>query len=145
MAGVSTYLNFTDSTESAFAFYKTVFGTESSTPIMRFKDMPSPPGAPPVPPEVANLVMHMELPILGGHILHGTDAPEAFGFKVLQGNNLYINLEPDTRTEADSIFSGLSEGGQVEQPLQEQFWGAYFGSFKDKFGVQWMINCTAKN
>jgi len=145
MASVSTYLNFRDSTESAFAFYRIVFGTEPSAPIVRFKDMPSSPEAPTIPPEVGNLVMHMELPIVGGHVLHGTDAPEAFGFKVQQGNNVYINLEPDTRAESDRLFAGLSEGGTVEQPLQDQFWGAYFGSLTDKFGIHWMINCTVKN
>jgi PhnB protein len=74
----------------------------------------------------------------------GTDAPESMGFKMNQGNNMYINLEPDTRAEADRLFTELSEGGKTEMPMQEMFWGAYFGSFTDKFGVQWMVNTEAK-
>ena len=74
----------------------------------------------------------------------GTDAPESMGFKLVQGNNAHINLEPDTRAEAERLFNGLSAGGKVEMPLQDMFWGAYFGSFRDKFGTQWMVNCSAK-
>ncbi len=93
---------------------------------------------------VSNLVMHIALPILGGHLLRGTDAPESMGFKVNFGNNIYINLEPDTRAETDKLFKALSAGGKVEMPLQEMFWGDYFGSCTDKFGVQWMFNCSSK-
>jgi PhnB protein len=75
----------------------------------------------------------------------GTDAPESMGFIVNQGNNVYICLQPDTRAEADTLFAALSAGGSVEMPLAEQFWGDYFGSFDDKFGVKWMINCPAKS
>jgi PhnB protein len=92
----------------------------------------------------ANLIMHVDLEILGGHHLMGTDAPESMGFTVNMGNNIYINLEPDTRAEADSLFAKLSAGGTVEMPLQEMFWGAYYGSLTDKFGVHWMVNCEAK-
>jgi PhnB protein len=74
----------------------------------------------------------------------GTDAPESMGFKVQQGNNVYINLEPDTRAEVDRLFAALSEGGKAETAPQEMFWGAYYGSCTDKFGVQWMFNCQAK-
>jgi PhnB protein len=74
----------------------------------------------------------------------GTDAPESMGFHVREGNNVYINLEPDTRAETDRLFKGLSEGGTVEMELQEMFWGDYFGSCKDKFGVQWMFACSSK-
>jgi PhnB protein len=88
--------------------------------------------------------MHVELAITGGHVLMGTDAPESMGFQVNKGNNVYINLEPDTRAEANRLFAALSAGGKVGQPMQEMFWGAYWGSFTDQFGVQWMINCTAK-
>ena len=77
-------------------------------------------------------------------MLMGTDAPESMGFKVNFGNNVYINLEPDTRTEVDKLFKALSEGGKVEMDPQEMFWGDYFGSLKDKFGVQWMFNCRSK-
>ncbi len=91
-----------------------------------------------------NLVMHVVLPILGGHMLMGTDAPESMGFTVSHGNNIYINLEPDTRPEADKLFGALSSGGKVEMALAEMFWGDYFGSCTDKFGVQWMFNCVSK-
>ena len=89
--------------------------------------------------------MHIELPILGGHVLMGTDAPESMGFQVRFGNNVYINLEPDTRAQADKLFAALAAGGKTEMPLQDMFWGAYFGSCTDKFGVQWMVNCANKN
>ena len=92
-----------------------------------------------------NLVMHIELAITGGHALMGTDAPESMGFTVNMGNNVHINLEPDTRTEADRLFKALSEGGKVGMPLQDMFWGAYFGTFTDKFGVLWMVNCCSKS
>ncbi|MFN3444918.1 MAG: VOC family protein, partial [Bacteroidia bacterium] len=90
------------------------------------------------------LIMHISLPILGGHMLMGTDAPESMGFKVNQGNNVYINLEPDSREETSRLFKALSEGGVVEMELQDTFWGAYYGSCRDKFGMQWMFNCTAQ-
>ena len=144
MSRVSTYLNFPRQTEEAFTFYKTVFGSEFEGEISRFSSVPQQPGAPEMKEEDKNLVMHVVLPILGGHILMGTDAPESMGFEVKYGNNVYINLEPDTRAEADSLFAKLSMGGKVEMPLQDMFWGGYFGSCTDKFGVQWMINCSAK-
>ena len=100
MATVSTYLNFPRSTEEAFNFYKSIFGTEfSGDGIMRFKDIPPSKELPPLPEIDKNLVMHVSLPILGGHHLMGTDAPESMGFKVNFGNNIYINLSPDTRDE----------------------------------------------
>ena len=86
--------------------------------------------------------MHAELEITGGHILMGTDAPESMGFKVNFGNNMHINLEPDTRAEAERLFQALSAGGTITMPLQDMFWGAYFGSCTDRFGVQWMVNCV---
>jgi PhnB protein len=144
MARVTTYLNFPRSTEDAFSFYKKVFGTEYCAPIMRFNDGPPCPDQPPQAEADKNLVMHVALPILGGHILMGTDAPESMGFTLTQGNNVYINLEPDTRTETDRLFKALSDGGKVEMPLQEMFWGAYFGSLTDRFGIHWMFNCPNK-
>jgi PhnB protein len=89
-------------------------------------------------------MMHIELPILGGHKLMGTDAPESMGFTLNPGNNIYINLEPDTRAEADRLFTALSADGKMEMELKEMFWGEYFGSLVDKYGVQWMINCAEK-
>ena len=88
--------------------------------------------------------MHVELPITGGHHLMGTDAPESMGFKVSFGNNIYINLEPDTREETKRLFDALLTGGTLTMELQDMFWGAYFGSCTDKYGVQWMFNCVAK-
>ena len=144
MARVSTYLNFPRSTEEAFMFYKSVFGSDFTTPIHRFSEVPPQPGQPPLAEADKNLVMHVELPILSGHVLMGTDAPESMGFTLKAGNNMSINLEPDTRTETDRLFKQLSEGGKVEMPLQEMFWGDYFGSLTDRFGVRWMFNCTSK-
>lgn len=144
MARVSTYLNFPRSTEDAFMFYRKVFESEFSAPVHRFKDMPPAPDQPPIAEADRNLVMHVALPILGGHVLMGTDAPESMGFTVTPGNNVYINLEPETRAEADRLFGALSAGGKVEMPLQEMFWGDYFGSLVDRFGIHWMMNCASK-
>lgn len=144
MASVSTYLNFPRETEQAFTFYKQIFKTVFDGPIRRFGDLPPQPGQPPLADADKNLVMHVSLPIVAGHKLMGTDAPESMGFQCKGGNNVYINLEPDTRAETDRLFQALSEGGKVEMPLAEQFWGDYFGSLTDKFGIQWMFNCAAK-
>jgi PhnB protein len=144
MARVSTYLNFPRTTEEAFLFYKSVFKTEFCAPIARFADIPPQPGQPPLPEADKNLVLHIELPILAGHVLMGTDAPESMGFTVTPGNNMSINLEPDTRAETERLFKALSEGGKVEMPLQDMFWGAYFGSLVDRFGIRWMLNCVNK-
>jgi len=144
MAKVSTYLNFPRSTEEVFNFYKSVFRTEFVGKINRMGEVPPQPGQPPLAEADKNLVMHVALPTLGEHVLMGTDAPESMGFKVNFGNNIYINLEPDTRAETDRLFAALSAGGRVEMKLQEMFWGDYFGSCRDKFGVQWMFNCSSK-
>lgn len=144
MARTSTYLNFVRNTEEAFTFYQSVFGGEFTGGIHRFKDVPANPTGPVCKPDDENLVMHIELAITGGHVLMGTDAPESMGFKLVQGNNVFINLEPDTKEEADRLFNALSTGGKVEMPLQEMFWGAWFASFTDKFGVNWMVNCAKK-
>lgn len=144
MAHVSTYLNFPKNTEEAFNFYKSVFGGEFEGDIHRFSEVPSQEGQPPMSEQDKNLIMHITLPILAGHRLMGTDAPETMGFKVNQGNNVYINLEPDTRAEADKLFAALSVDGKIEMPPREMFWGDYYSSFTDKFGIQWMINCSSK-
>lgn len=145
MSKVSTYLNFPRSTEAAFTFYKTVFGTElMEGGFMRFGEIPSTAGMPPIPEEDKNLVMHCTLPILGGYHLMGSDAPESMGFNVTQGNNVVINLETDTREETELLFKALSEGGVVEQELQDMFWGDYYGSCTDKFGIRWMFICSEK-
>ena len=145
MASVSTYLNFNRNTEEAFNFYKSVFGTEfQGEGIMRMGDVPPQEGQPQLAEEDKNLVMHVMLPILNGHQLMGSDCSESMGFSLKFGNNSYINLEPDTRAETERLFNALSEGGKVEMPLQDMFWGDYFGSLADKFGVQWMFNCAGK-
>lgn len=144
MASVSTYLNFPRTTEAAFNFYKSIFGGEFEGGINRFSDIPPHEGSPAIAEEDSDLVMHVALPILGGHMLMGTDAPESMGFTVRQGNNVYINLEPDTREETRRLFNALSEGGKVEQELQEMFWGDYYGSCIDRYGIQWMFNCASK-
>lgn len=144
MARVSTYLNFNGNTEQAFEFYRSVFGGEFAGGIHRFKDIPATPGQPPMPADTANMVMHVELTLLGSHVLMGTDAPESMGFAVNAGNNVHINLEPDTRAEADRLFAALAAGGKIDTPMQDMFWGAYFGSLTDQFGVHWMVNCASK-
>lgn len=144
MAKVSIYLNFNRNTEEAFLFYKSVFGTEFQGEINRMGEVPAQEGMPALPEEDKNLVMHVALPILGGTVLMGTDILESMGHVLKEGNNVYINLEPDTRAETDELFAKLSEGGKIEMPPQEMFWGDYFGSLTDKFGINWMFNCSEK-
>ena len=142
MARTSTYLNFTENTEEVFNFYKSIFGGEFVGGVARFGDIPPQEGTPPLADGDRNLVMHIELAILGGHHLMGTDAPASMGFKVNVGNNVHINLEPDTKEEAMRLFTALSAGGKITMPLQDMFWGAYYGSCTDKYGVQWMVNVS---
>ncbi|MGD9710989.1 MAG: VOC family protein [Thermomicrobiales bacterium] len=145
MASVATYLNFSRETEQAFTFYKTVFGTEFLGQVMRYGDMPSPDGTPaPEDNPDRDLIMHITLPITGGHMLMGTDAPESMGHSITKGNNAYIMLMPDSKEEADRLFGALSDGGTVEMGMSDQFWGDYFGSLIDKFGVQWMIDVPSE-
>ena len=143
MAKTGTYLNFARNTEEVFNFYKSVFGGDFvDGKINRFGEIPPQKDAPPIREEDRNLVMHVALPILGGHMLMGTDAPESMGFKVNQGNNVYISLHPDSKSEADRLFSALSAGGKVEMPMNDMFWGDYYGSFTDKYGIRWMVIYT---
>ncbi|MBL8685041.1 MAG: VOC family protein [Myxococcales bacterium] len=144
MARTTTYLNFAGNTEQAFEFYRAVFQTEYSAPISRMGEVPSGPGAPAMSEEDKRAVLHVALPILGGHVLMGTDALESMGHKLVEGNNFALNLQPDTRAETERLFNALSEGATEVMALREQFWGAYFGSLRDKFGVRWMFNCEAK-
>ncbi len=145
MAKVSTYLNFERETEQAFTFYQSVFGTQFEGEIVRMGSVPPQEGMPALSEADKQLVMHVSLPIWGGHVLHGTDAPKSMGFAMNFGNNMYIMLETDTKEEADTLFAALSEDGEVEMQLQDMFWGDYFGSFTDKFGTQWMINTPGKH
>lgn len=137
---VSVYLNFPGNTEQAFLFYKDVFKSEFINGIKRFEDVPEDHEHPPISDEVKKMVLHVELPILGGFVLMGTDAPKEMGFTVTTGNNMHVNLEPDSREEATRLFNELSDGGNIDMPIQDMFWGAYFGSLTDKFGINWMIN-----
>ena len=140
MSRVSTYLNFMGNTEEAFAFYASVFGTEYSVPIMRFGDMPAGPGAPELAEHERSQVLHVELPILAGHVIMGTDMLESMGHALRVGNNTTLNLEPDTREEADRLYAALCDGGSDSVGLQEMPWGSYWGTCLDKFGVRWMFN-----
>jgi PhnB protein len=143
MARVSTYLNFSRNTEEAFNYYKSIFGGEfSGGGIAHFGDVPAGEGTPQIAEGDKNLILHIELPIVGVHLLMGTDAPESMGFNVKFGNNVHINLEPDTKAETRRLFDALSAGGTVTMKLQTMFWGAYYGSCTDKFGVHWMFNCN---
>lgn len=142
MAKASTYLNFDGKTEEAFGFYRGVFGTQFQGPIMRMGEAPPMPGAPELSPAEKNLVMHVELPITGGHVLMGTDTLASRGHTLTVGSNVSIMLQPDSRAEAKRLFDALASGGTVTMPLQDMFWGDYFGSLTDRFGVQWMVNVS---
>jgi PhnB protein len=145
MASTNIYLNFKNQTEAAFTFYQSVFGGAfEGDGIGRMGDVPPQEGMPELSEQEKNLVMHVSLPILGGTKLMGTDVLESMGYNLMMGNNVIISLHPDTRTETEQLFDKLSEGGKVQMPLQEMFWGDYYGSCVDKFGVCWMFNCESK-
>ena len=139
MAALNPYLNFTDNTEEAFNFYKSVFGGDFMM-VMRFKDAPAEFRG---PESEHNKIMHISLPIGKNTILMGSDAPEHMG-KVIIGNNVNISITADSKEEADKLFNGLSAGGNVVMPMADAFWGSYFGMFVDKFGINWMISFDAR-
>jgi PhnB protein len=136
MTTINPYLNFNGNTEEAFNFYRSVFGGEFLA-LMRFKDSPGCEGLSEADKE---RIVHVALPVGNGGVLMATDSMESFGHKLAVGNNFYIAISPDSKEEADRLFQGLSAGGKIEMPIQDMFWGAYYGSFADKFGVQWMVN-----
>ncbi|GAB3015628.1 VOC family protein [Niabella terrae] len=136
MNKINTYLNFDGHAEAAFRFYQSIFGGEFPGGIRRMKDMP---GGEKLGPEEQDRVIHIALPI-GNDLLMGADILPSMGHQLTQGNHSYISVFPDSQQEADRLFNGLSEGGSIELPIKEQFWGDYFGSFTDRFGVRWMIN-----
>mgnify|MGYP003344241132 CR=1 FL=1 len=140
MARVSTYLNFPGNTEEAFEFYRAAFGTEYLQPLQRMGDVPG--QGDQLPEHERNMVMHVELPILGGHVLMGTDALESMGHQQRIGNNTTIQLQPDSRADADRLYSMLAEGGTDTTGMQDMPWGAYWGCCLDRFGIRWMINFT---
>ena len=136
MPKLNPYLNFDSTTEKAFKFYQSVFGGEFVGGVMK---MGNAPGTENFSEEEKNRVMHIALPI-GKDLLMASDTMPSIGQTLTQGNGNYISIFPESREEADRIFNALSAGGEVEAPMEDQFWGDYFGSFKDKFGVYWMIN-----
>ncbi|QQS58843.1 VOC family protein [Candidatus Peregrinibacteria bacterium] len=140
MMKLNVYLNFLGNTEEAFHFYKSVFGGDFS-PLVRFKDMPM--EGVNIPEKDADKIMHISLPIGDNQVLMGTDILESLGKELHQGNNTYLSVHPDSKEEADRIFYSLSKGGDVDMPIADQPWGDYYGSFRDKFGIQWMINFHA--
>jgi|SRR5690606_18771820 len=142
---LNPYLNFDGNCEAAFLHYKKVFGGEfAGQGIMRFGDIPPMDGFV-LADEHKNRVMHVSLPI-GSEMLMGSDTMPGFGNRPFRdGDNSYVSVHPDSREEADRLFAELSEGGEIEMPMEDQFWGDYFGSFRDKFGVLWMINFSTQS
>lgn len=130
---ITTYLTFNDNCRAAFEFYRSVFGGEFSF-IQTFADAPHDIG---VSADKGDLIMHVSLPI-GSGVLMGSDS--GFGPEVTSGNNFSVSIHPDSREQADDLFAKLAAGGAVTMPMEEQFWGAYFGSCTDRFGINWMIN-----
>jgi PhnB protein len=140
MALINPYINFNGNAEEAFNFYKSVFGGEFAT-IMRFKDMASPDC--PTAESEADKIMHIALPI-GGNVLMANDVPESMGKVNEMENRSKISVSAASREEADRLFNGLSAGGTVEVPIDQSPWGSYFGMFRDKFGIEWMVDFDAK-
>jgi PhnB protein len=140
VARVSTYLNFMGNAEEAFEFYRSVFGSEYSAPLQRLSDVPSDQNGPSLTEAEKQMVMHVELPILGGHVIMATDMVRSMGHDLRVGNNVTINLEPDTREETQRLYDALSEGSTDCSPLADMFWGATWGTCLDRFGVRWMFN-----
>ncbi|MFC3561115.1 VOC family protein [Pedobacter jamesrossensis] len=130
------YLNFDGQAEEAFNFYKSVFGGD----FIFLKKMGEAPGSEELCEDERNRIMHIALPINEHTILMASDCVPSAGHVLNLGNNMYINIAAESREEADRLFNGLSAEGNIEMPMEDQFWGDYFGSFKDKFGIQWMIN-----
>lgn len=135
MSSLNPYLNFPGNTEEAFNFYKSIFGGQFAM-VMRFKDTAE---ADKVPEAEKDKLMHIALPV-GTSVLMGTDALESMGQTVQQGNNHHLSFDADSKEQADKTFIGLSQGGKIIVPMQDQFWGDYFGMVTDKFGIQWMIS-----
>jgi len=135
MATVNPYINFNGNAEEAFNFYKSVFGGEFEQ-IIRFKDLASDDF--PIPENEANNIMRIVLSI-GNDVLIANDVPESLGPVSEVENRSKIAVSADSREEADSIFTGLSEGGEIEMPMDESPWGTYFGMFRDKYGIEWTV------
>lgn len=140
MALINPYINFNGNAEEAFNFYKSVFGGEFAK-VMCFKDL-SDPGFP-ISSAEEHKIMHIALPI-GKNILMGNDVPEIMGQVNENENRSKIAISAETHEEAEKLFNGLSEGGNIEMPLAESPWGSYFGMFRDKFGIEWMVDFDSK-
>jgi len=140
MLFMNPYLNFPGQAEEAFNFYRSIFGGEFSS-LVRFKGMP---GSDSMSAEEQEKIMHIALPLAVDRLLMGSDVPKSMGQEVKPGNNVNILVQAETREEADYLFQGLSKGGIIEMPIEDMFWGDYFGSFRDRFGIQWMIAFTTK-
>ena len=136
MAQINPYINFNGNAEEAFNFYKSVFGGEFAQ-IMRFKDLASPEF--PVAENEANKIMHIALPI-GKNVLMANDVPEILGRVNENENRSKISISAESKEEANKLFNGLSEGGKVEMTIADSPWGSYFGMFRDKFGIEWMVD-----
>ena len=140
MPKLNPYLNFDGKAEAALNFYKSVFGGEFVGGIHKMGDAP---GTEALSAEEKDRVLHIALPI-GDDLLMASDIVPSMGHKLIVGNNNHISIFPASRDEADRLFKGLSAGGTIDMPLADQFWGDYFGSFTDKFGVKWMINYSSR-
>jgi PhnB protein len=137
MARINPHINFNGNAEEAFNFYKSVFGGEF-TNITRFRDIASPEF--PVSEKEADKIMNIALRIYKSHILMGNDVPEIMGRTNENENRSKIMISTESREEADAIFTGLSAGGQIEMSMEENPWGSYFGMFRDKYGIEWMVD-----
>ncbi|EDM35484.1 hypothetical protein PBAL39_07350 [Pedobacter sp. BAL39] len=140
MAKMNPYLNFDGQAEEAFNLYKSVFGGE----FLMVSRMSDGPGMENVPENEKNRIMHISLPINADTILMASDILPSFGHVLNKGNSMYISVHTESREEADRLFKGLSEGGEIEMPMEDAFWGDYFGSFADRFGIRWMINYSTQ-
>lgn len=136
MASINPHINFNGNAEEAFNFYKSVFGGEFAK-IMRFKDLASDDFQ--VSEQEANKIMHIALPI-GKNILMANDVPEFMGKTNENENRSKIVITAESKEEADKLFNGLSVGGQIEMPISDSPWGSYFGMFRDKYGIEWMVD-----
>ena len=137
MALINPYLHFNGNTEEAFTFYKSVFGGEFAK-ITRYKDISSPEF--PIADNDANRIMHIALPIGKSNVIMASDVLERMGQVRENDNRFKISISAESREEADKLFKGLSEGGNIEMPIAETPWGSYFGMFADKFGIEWMVD-----
>jgi PhnB protein len=140
MAQINPHINFNGNAEEAFTFYKSVFGGEFAM-IMRLKDLSGPEF--PVAENDANKIMHIALPI-GKNILMGNDIPDAMGRVNENENRSKISISAESKEEADKLFNGLSAGGNIEMPIADSPWGSYFGLFRDKYGIEWIVDFDPK-